>query len=152
MDEKDVWDVLEGERQYQLSRGGDWQGGATRPLEDEVLLMEDYLARARTAFVDNKGNDKLLDVLRKVVAIGVRCIKSTTALLPAEPEPRLIDCTKTVPMTLLYMEHYLMEARTATIARTDKHKDPIVYIMYIVGAGVECFKKHGVPKRKITNE
>lgn len=43
------------------------------PVVAELLQMEEYLARARTAWVNGKGDTEALHMIRKVLAIGVRC-------------------------------------------------------------------------------
>lgn len=43
------------------------------PVVAELLQMEEYLVRARTAWVNGKGDNEALHMIRKVLAIGVRC-------------------------------------------------------------------------------
>ena len=49
---------------------------------------------------------------------------------------------------ILYMEHYLMKAREA-ISTQNGVLGGLEQLRKVVGTGVACFEKHGVPERKI---
>lgn len=43
-------------------------------VAEEILLIQEYLNKARTALVNNTGDDQALDVLRKTTAMCLRCL------------------------------------------------------------------------------
>ena len=51
---------------------------------------------------------------------------------------------------LLYMEHYLSEARKS-VSTTDGTEGALDSMRKVVALGVACFEKHGVPERKFKN-
>jgi len=73
--QKSVFDAVVAERRYQDLLPKNRSDGKIRTVEGELLLLEDYIARARKAWVDNAGDTQALDVVRKVVSIGVRCLE-----------------------------------------------------------------------------
>jgi hypothetical protein len=77
---KQVFEVIEEERDYQENvwpRGT----GCERSVGEEILCMEECILVARQAWQkgdDYKPDDKraMLNQIRKVVAIGVRCMEN----------------------------------------------------------------------------
>ncbi len=78
MKRQDVYQVIDGERDYQdsLTVQNDWAHQGHPSVAEELVMMEEYLQKARTEWVQNKGDGKCLDMMRKVVGIGVRCFES----------------------------------------------------------------------------
>lgn len=174
MDEKAVWAVLNGEREYQISRAPEWEHSDRGSLDSELLLMEEYLARARKAYADNKGNEAMLDGMRKVVGMGIRVLENQSQLsaqkkAPREPDKcfedvcslsntimhtdsaRINRSTTSPQSSLLYMECRMSKA----IENASLHFLPqlaVRNIYYIIVAGMLCFKRHGVPARKPATE
>ena len=69
------------ELQYQESRGSGWKNANMPSVGEELLLMEEYLHLARTAYTNNAGDEEALEVIRKVVGMGVRCMTNHGAPL-----------------------------------------------------------------------
>jgi len=73
-----VYAALDSERNYQERRWGYRQAGGLM-LEPEhcicdfLLYMQDYLAQAIHAAATTPGYDKTLDILRKVITLGIAC-------------------------------------------------------------------------------
>ena len=80
MNRTEVYKVIDTERDYQdkLQDKNDWEHQGHPSVTEELVMMQEYLNRARTAWVNNKGDIKALDMLRKVVGIGVRCFENHT--------------------------------------------------------------------------
>lgn len=72
IDRRDVYDVVDGERDYQ-----DRKWGASRGHEVGawIAIMETLLDDARRAWSENSGDWPALDEMRKVVAVGVACME-----------------------------------------------------------------------------
>jgi len=71
MERKQVYEVIDSERDYQDSK---WSGH-THDAGSYILMIEEYAARARAAWVDNNGDQPSLDVVRKIAGIAVRCME-----------------------------------------------------------------------------
>lgn len=74
MDREEVYEIIDGERQYQDDKWGD-QHDAGHEVEAYILYMEDYLREAREQVSRNRGTKLALDTLRKVVALAVACFE-----------------------------------------------------------------------------
>ena len=74
MDRKDVYAVIDGERNYQDNKWGP-QANSNKPVESYIVYMQAYLADAIQAISKNAGTKLALDELRKVVALGVSCFE-----------------------------------------------------------------------------
>lgn len=80
MERKDVYVVLDGERDYQDSR---WNADTTvtegkHSVAEFALFMDDYLREARTQLSRNgepEASQMALDTLRKVVGMGIACFE-----------------------------------------------------------------------------
>jgi len=71
-----VYDLLDGERSYQnrFVQNNDYD--KVQPVSGELLLMEQYLSKARENWVNNKGDEACLDFMRKVAGIAVRSFEN----------------------------------------------------------------------------
>jgi len=78
MERSDVYKIIDTERDYQnkdlLIK--DWDHKGSPSVEAELLMMEEYIGKARTAWCNCKNNSEVLDVLRKVAGIAVRCFEN----------------------------------------------------------------------------
>lgn len=69
-----VFALIENERKYQ-----DGIGCPPVSLEGELLLLGDYIDRARRAYAENFGDETetaARDAVRKIAAIAVRCMEN----------------------------------------------------------------------------
>jgi len=100
MDRDQVYEIIDGERNYQNSLNPNWLHDGKPTIEAEILMMEEYLKYARTAWVTGTtyGDDKAgLDEMRKVVGIAIRCFENhgVPERLPTKlPEDPLIVFTR----------------------------------------------------------
>ena len=76
MERSHVFDVLNGERKYQNHKDPTWQHEGKATVGEELLMMEEYLRLARTAWTTTAGDEQALEILRKVVGIGIRCFEN----------------------------------------------------------------------------
>lgn len=67
---------LKTEFKYQNSRAvcESWAHKGVPTVPEELLLLEEYIGRARTAWVDLPDDNPALHVVRKVAAIALRCL------------------------------------------------------------------------------
>jgi len=73
----EVYAAIDGERDYQDSLRETGQfANLTHPVAAEILMLESYVARARASWVDNKGVEPALQMIRKVAGIAVRCMET----------------------------------------------------------------------------
>ncbi len=92
MTTQDILNLLVSERKYQKRRWGFRQPDGSfeeskRTVGEYMVYMQDYLTEAFHAAAREEGDYPALDVLRKVVALGVRCfeehgVPSRDLLLP----------------------------------------------------------------------
>ena len=75
----EVYDIINGERNYQERK---WGTVEQHPHEvgGWILLMEKVLSDARREWTNSRGDDRALDELRKVVALGVACMEQHGAV------------------------------------------------------------------------
>jgi len=76
LERSEVYKIIDTERDYQDANSNNWNHVGKPTVEAEILMMEEYLARARSAWVNNNGKDAALDMMRKVVGIAVRCFEN----------------------------------------------------------------------------
>lgn len=76
-DRKKVYFAIDEERDYQdeQPRQGRFET-KVYSVGEEIVMMEVYLRRAAEGFTDNYGDGVALHVIRKVVALGVRCMEN----------------------------------------------------------------------------
>ena len=73
MDREDVYKLIDNERNYQESK---WKHRPLLPVADELLIMNNYLNKAMNSYVGAMGEKIALDRIRKVVAVGIRCLEN----------------------------------------------------------------------------
>lgn len=77
MNRDKVYEAVNSERNYQDSLNQGWLHNGKPTVEAEILMMEEYLKRARTKWTTTYGDSKAgLDELRSVVAMGIRCFEN----------------------------------------------------------------------------
>jgi hypothetical protein len=80
---KQVMDKIKTEREYQdscVSKYFAYHGKRdaidfSRPVPAEILMMRHYLDEAAGQWTHQSGDDPALDKIRKVVAMGIRCLE-----------------------------------------------------------------------------
>lgn len=70
-----VYDVIDGERDYQNSLGPDRTDGTDRTVGDYLTMFEHYRKKAVYDWASNPSNEQALHQIRKLAAIAVRCME-----------------------------------------------------------------------------
>jgi hypothetical protein len=68
---RDVYDIIDGERDYQDKK---WSGDI-HSVGDWIVFMRTYLTQAETRFSKEVGDSGALDEIRKVAALAVACME-----------------------------------------------------------------------------
>lgn len=83
IDREQVYAAIDSERNYQdrvwRENAGDVPGHEVRTVAEELLMLEDYVARARKAWTDAPRSTEVAvttDVLRKCAGICVRAMEN----------------------------------------------------------------------------
>jgi len=82
---QEAYQVIDTERDYQEKLWNNLNKEINNP-SSFILWVEEYLSKARTLAstkderVGTEGNKEIMDVLRKVTALGVACIEINRAL------------------------------------------------------------------------
>jgi len=86
----DVLAAVIGERSYQNRK---WGRPSERPHEVGawMTLMRTHLAEAEQLWAGSRGDEKALDELRKVVAIGIACFEQHGVPSRGNPQPKSND-------------------------------------------------------------
>ncbi len=71
MEREKVYKIIDNEREYQDKK---WL--KQRSVAGELLIMKNFLDKAQASYVSALGENVALDQVRKVVAIGVRCMEN----------------------------------------------------------------------------
>lgn len=74
MERKEIYSIIDGEREYQDSRWSD-SDIQKHEIASYILYMEHHLSLARLIASTVTPETDALDHLRKVVALGVRCFE-----------------------------------------------------------------------------
>jgi hypothetical protein len=160
----DIFNVLRGERYYQLRRWGyrrsdDSLIEAPHSVADFVVYMLDYTNDVVHGVSRTEGLDDALEALRKVVCLGLACLEQHDRY----DRDRLVtldDIFETyrrsgriVPLTLFPdFNNYLLKVRFF-LADAEKYaacfnKDmAILAVREMVHVGIECFEQYGVTPR-----
>lgn len=83
-DKKMAFAAIEQERRYQDDMWPEAREESAYSVEGFQLIFGRYLRQAVDAWVDNAGDERALDVVRKLAAIAVRCMEINGAD-PREP-------------------------------------------------------------------
>lgn len=73
MDRKQVYEAIDGERDYQFSKWG--EEGEHKNIEAYLVYMEHYLLIAR-GWIAADATEEALANLRRVVGVGVACFEA----------------------------------------------------------------------------
>ena len=76
MDRTEVYKVIDSERNYHEAQAKKWDHKGNPTVEAEILMMEEYMRKVRTAWVEHHNDETSLDMMRKVIAMGVRCLEN----------------------------------------------------------------------------
>lgn len=83
MDRKDVYAIIDGERDYQDSLASTSETGGEHTVTEFLLYMDDYVLQAKRIAATTWGPDaktKTLNVIRKITALGVACMEQNGAV------------------------------------------------------------------------
>lgn len=75
MNRNEVYNLLDGERDYQDSLGSDRTDGAKRTVGDYIVMLQHYQNELVRQWTLNPGNEQALDVMRKIGGIAVHCME-----------------------------------------------------------------------------
>ncbi len=70
-----VYDLIDGERDYQDSLPSTRTDGASRSVGDYITMLQHYQTLLIAAWTNNPGDLQALDVMRKVAGIAVHCME-----------------------------------------------------------------------------
>ena len=74
MDRKEVYGLINNERDYQDRK---WKDREKVSISTEILIMQEHLNKAKKNYISFGFNGRLaLDQIRKIVAVGVRCLET----------------------------------------------------------------------------
>lgn len=76
MNRVEVYKLIDGERDYQDEQSKKWDHQGVVTVEAEILMMEEYMKKVREAWTNNYGPEQAMDQMRKVIAMGVRCLEN----------------------------------------------------------------------------
>jgi hypothetical protein len=76
MNRKDVYELIDDERDYQDSLGSDRTDGRIHSVSEELVLLEVYLHSAFACWANYPGDDYALEQIIKVAALSVRCLEN----------------------------------------------------------------------------
>jgi len=76
MDRAEVYKLIDGERDYQDAHTGNWDHRGAVTVEAEILMMEEYMLKVRKEWTENHGPQSAMMQMRKVIAMGVRCLEN----------------------------------------------------------------------------
>jgi hypothetical protein len=86
MDRKEVYEIIDGERDYQemrIVRDGSTAPEGKHSPEEYLIYMNDYLQEAMHVAARTWGaacTPAILDIVRKVTALGVACMEQNGAV------------------------------------------------------------------------
>ena len=73
MDRKEVYKIVDLERDYQDSI---WNHSEKfNSVGDFLIYMDDYMRKTKEMYTTESGKEPALDVLRKIVALGIACFE-----------------------------------------------------------------------------
>lgn len=73
---EEVYKAINDERQYQDHLSSDRTDKHTGSVGEELVLMHVYMEKALRAYTDNAGDAEAVNEVRKVAALGVRCMEN----------------------------------------------------------------------------
>lgn len=73
---KQVFDLIDDERDYQDAHAAGWNHRGSPAVEAELLMLEHYITLARQEWVRTSDPAPVLDVLRKIAGIATRALEN----------------------------------------------------------------------------
>ena len=73
---EEVYKALDSEREYQSNTAKKWNHQGNPSIAAELLMMEHYLQIAREKWAGTSDNKEVLDIMRKISGITVRCFEN----------------------------------------------------------------------------
>jgi len=73
---ENVYKALDSERDYQDETAKKWNHQGIPSLEAELLMMEHYLQLTREKWATSSNKEEVLEIMRKVSGISVRCFEN----------------------------------------------------------------------------
>ena len=75
---EDVYKAIDSERAYHIrnAKDKDWNHKDRPTIGHEILLMEEYLLKARQMWTSTNDPAPVLDILRKISGMTVRCFEN----------------------------------------------------------------------------
>lgn len=70
-----VYDALDGERDYQDSLPPNRTDGVSRTVGDYLTMLATYLRKAQDEWTNNAGDEQALEQIRKIGDIAVHCME-----------------------------------------------------------------------------
>lgn len=76
MKRSDVYKLIDGERDYQDALPSDRTDGRKHTVGEFMIMLQYYMDKAVEAWTTNAGDEKSLDVIRKIAGICVNCMEN----------------------------------------------------------------------------
>jgi len=89
MTRKQVYKLVDGEREYQDNLPPTRTDGVERTVGDYITMLQYYNNKLIEAWTMNPGNEQALDVMRKIAGIAVHCMEDWGA--PGRAIPGDVD-------------------------------------------------------------
>lgn len=78
-----IYNLIDGERDYQDKLGPDRTDGGTRTVGDYITMMTYYVTTMHAEWTKNPGDEQALNVMRKCAGIAVHCMEDYIGKVPA---------------------------------------------------------------------
>ena len=75
MKRKDVYKIIDSERDYQDQLEEDRTEGLPHSVGDYVVMLQHYINDATKAWTLNPGDEMAIEVVRKIAGIAVHCME-----------------------------------------------------------------------------
>jgi hypothetical protein len=75
MEREQVYQLIDGERDYQDGLPSNRTDGSNKSVGDYITMLQYYQAKLVEAWTTNAGNDVALDIMRKIAGIAVHCME-----------------------------------------------------------------------------
>lgn len=76
MTRRQVYKEIDLEREYQKQMGPERTlDGDNHTVGDHITLLQAYVNKAVAEYADRPGDERALHVIRKITALGVRCLE-----------------------------------------------------------------------------
>lgn len=72
---KEVYEVIDTERNYQDNLGPDRTNHQPHTVGNYITMLQHYQGQLVTAWTLNAGDEKALDIMRKIAGIAVHCME-----------------------------------------------------------------------------